>query len=228
MNPRQEKLFKIIVEQYIKAAQPVGSKLIVEKYLSDVSTATIRNDMVELENNGLIMHPHTSAGRIPTEAGYKKYVKDNIDIKSVLDKNDKNFIEKSIKGINSNSSNNENIVKNLAKILAEQSKLSIFIGFSKNSVYYTGLSNLFQQPEFQDMSLICNLTRVVEHLDEVMQDIYQKTQELQIKIGSDNPFAQDCSAIMTKTKNILLGILGPLRMDYQKNIKLINFIKEKI
>ena len=84
MNSRQEKLFKIIVKEYIKTAMPVGSKLVVDKYLKDFSSATVRNDMNELEKINLIMHPHTSAGRIPTEKGYKKYVEKYVDLKAEL------------------------------------------------------------------------------------------------------------------------------------------------
>ena len=119
-------------------------------------------------------------------------------------------------------------IKNLAKILAEKSGLGVFVGFAKNNVYYTGLSNIFSQPEFQDLNLIQNISEVIDHLDEVMGKIYDQTSETQIKIGSDNLFSSDCSAVVTKFKNILIGIIGPMRMDYQYNIKLINFVKNII
>ena len=73
LTPRQTKLLKIIVEQYINYATPVSSKEIIEKYFKDLSSATIRNEMVALENAGFITKTHTSSGRVPTDAGYKLY-----------------------------------------------------------------------------------------------------------------------------------------------------------
>jgi len=74
MNQRQEKLFKNIVQEHISQAKAIGSKFLADKYSLDISPATIRHDMVELESQGLIYQPHTSAGRIPTAKGYQYYV----------------------------------------------------------------------------------------------------------------------------------------------------------
>ena len=75
LNGRQEKLLKIIVEDYIKTARPIGSKAICDEL--NCSSATVRNEMGELENLGLLEKMHTSSGRIPSEKGYRYYV-DNI------------------------------------------------------------------------------------------------------------------------------------------------------
>lgn len=230
MHPRQKEIFKDIMEEYIKTALPVGSNLIADKYKIDVSSATIRNDMMELEDAGYIFQPHISAGRVPTEYGYKKFVAEQVDLTKELNQKEKEEIIKNIKDIAVRDGDNENSeqkIKNLAKVLAEKSGLSVVVGFKENDVYYTGLSNLFSQPEFQDVNLVCNLSLVIDHLDEVMQKIYQQVNDqIEIKIGRDNPLAHDCSAVMTKIKETLIGIVGPMRMNYQKNVELINFIKE--
>ncbi|MFA5407351.1 MAG: heat-inducible transcriptional repressor HrcA [Bacilli bacterium] len=75
MNERQKNILKIIIEEYIKTAHPVGSKSICDTL--DLSSATIRNEMASLEEDGLLEKPHTSAGRIPSEKGYRYYV-DNL------------------------------------------------------------------------------------------------------------------------------------------------------
>ena len=72
MNERQQKLLKVIVENYIKDAKPVGSKSLLDKF--DCSSATIRNEMAVLEDLGYIEKNHISSGRVPSEAGYKYYV----------------------------------------------------------------------------------------------------------------------------------------------------------
>src|SRR6185369_17048553 len=76
MNPRQEKILSAVVEEYTQTAIPVGSQVLVWKYKFKVSTATIRNDMMALEEEGYLYQPHISAGRIPTDKGYRTYVEE--------------------------------------------------------------------------------------------------------------------------------------------------------
>jgi heat-inducible transcriptional repressor len=74
LTERRQKLLKIIVDEYVTSAQPVGSSALVEKYRLPYSSATVRNEMARLEEDGYITQPHTSAGRIPTDNGYRYYV----------------------------------------------------------------------------------------------------------------------------------------------------------
>ena len=74
LDNRKKKILQAIVEEYIETAEPVSSKSLVEKHGIDYSSATIRNDMAELEKIGLLDKPHTSAGRIPSAQGYRYYV----------------------------------------------------------------------------------------------------------------------------------------------------------
>ena len=74
LTDRQRAVLALVVRQYIETAQPVGSKSVVDQYGLGVSPATIRNEMAFLEEQGFLMHPHTSAGRMPTEVGYRFFV----------------------------------------------------------------------------------------------------------------------------------------------------------
>jgi heat-inducible transcriptional repressor len=74
MTPRRERILRHIVQEYVAVAQPVASDLIARKYESELSPATVRNEMAALEEAGLIAHPHTSAGRVPTDRGYRYFV----------------------------------------------------------------------------------------------------------------------------------------------------------
>ena len=73
ISPRQQAILRRVVEEYVATGMPVGSKTLVERSGLGVSPSTVRADLAELESLGLLMHPHTSAGRIPTEAGYRYY-----------------------------------------------------------------------------------------------------------------------------------------------------------
>jgi heat-inducible transcriptional repressor len=73
LTPRQRIILRRVVEEYVASGQPVGSKTLVERGAMSVSSSTVRNELAELESRGLLTHPHTSAGRVPTETGYRYY-----------------------------------------------------------------------------------------------------------------------------------------------------------
>ncbi|HVO41202.1 MAG TPA: heat-inducible transcriptional repressor HrcA [Aggregatilineales bacterium] len=75
LTERQQKILALIVRAYINKPEPIGSKYLADSFLTDISSATIRNEMATLEELGLIVAPHTSAGRIPTETGYRYFVR---------------------------------------------------------------------------------------------------------------------------------------------------------
>ncbi|MBU1163942.1 hypothetical protein KKA15_00075 [Patescibacteria group bacterium] len=224
MESRQEQLLQIIIDLYIDTAQPVGSKAISEGKLFNLSSATIRNEMAELEDAGFVFQPHTSAGRIPTEDGYQYYVENLIKITKVdkkLQARLKEIIEE------------EKSLRELAKGLAVSSQLAVYLGYDNKDYFYTGLSNLFGQPEFIAHELVNNISEAVDNLDEIIYNMFDEVSDKpQIFIGSRNPFGNYCSTILakfkSKNKKGILGILGPQRMDYNKNLALIKYSQEII
>ena len=229
MNPRQQNLLKIITTQYIKTAQPVSSRFITEAGNFDLSSATIRNEMAELEEQGYIFHPHTSAGRMPTELGYQFFIENFLD-EMELGKKEQTMLEKSIESF---SGFEPKTVKELAKVIAAFSNGAVFAAFSDRDFYYTGIANLFSQPEFEQRQLVYDLSQVIDHLDRVVGNIFKSIEsDVEIYIGSKNPFSRDCSSVITKYKvkkdSGLLGILGPMRMDYQNNVSLLKYGQELI
>ena len=80
LDLRSQAILRAVIEEYVTTATPVGSQALVDRYSLRVSSATVRNILAELELNGLLTHPHTSAGRIPTDAGYRLYVESITDI----------------------------------------------------------------------------------------------------------------------------------------------------
>lgn len=220
---RQNNLFQAIVEEYIKSANPVGSALMAEKYLPDLSSATIRNDMAELEEAGLIYQPHTSAGRIPTLDGYRYYLDNFVQEGKISGKN-KSSLDKLSQGLKSDRDG----LKNLAKALAEISAEAVVVCFAPNDVYYTGIANLFRQPEFGEQGLLYSMSEIIDRLDEVMAGIFHQADEkVKILIGRDNPFGEDSSVIIVRCRlgrhPVLFGILGPNRMDYRENLGLMEY-----
>ncbi|MEK7557846.1 MAG: hypothetical protein AAB530_01405 [Patescibacteria group bacterium] len=225
MNERTILILKIILKEYIKTGAPIGSEVLVDKYKLDISPATVRNEMVELEKTGYIAQPYTSSGRIPTEKAYNFYL-ENLEEKKIGATENKIF-SKLLK--NKDELNFKQVAKELAKI----SNNAVFWAFHQNNLYYTGISNLLSQPEFCQTELIYDISQIIDRVDEIINDIFNKLKNgPQIFLGSTNPFGDFCGTILAKYKfkdNIgLFGILGPMRMDYEKNLALIKFINNKI
>lgn len=132
-----------------------------------------------------------------------------------------------------NKDDDEAMIKNIAKKIAQESNEVMIIAFEAMNIYYTGLSNLFSQPEFYEHRLVCNLSEVIDRMDEVIYKRYNsfKNSEgtIDILIGENNPFDRSCSSIIAKMKNkdkdILMCMLGPMRMDYAKNAGLMEYAK---
>ncbi len=227
MTDREKELLLAIINEHIRYSRPVGSKVIVDKYLKAVSSATVRSEMNKLEKEGLIEQPHTSAGRIPTTKAYEFYVKNFLkDIH--LGQPGRQLLEK-IKKTHADQSSQ--LIRELAKGVAELSNEAVIVGFSPRDVYYTGLSNLFRQPEFVEMDLIHNFSEVIDKLDEVMEVLFpQVDSDVRILVGRDNPFGQLCGVLLTKYQNQdqtgMFGILGPVRMPYAENRALLKFAKD--
>jgi len=226
MEERKSALLSAIIKEHISTGHTVGSKAIVDKYGFSVSPATVRNEMGYLEKNGYIHQPHTSAGRIPTEKGWRFFI-DNFLKDKELTKSEKSLLEKAGKEVKDSY---EIMVKNMAKTMAEISKEAVIVGFEPENVYYTGLSNLFQQPEFKQLDLVCHVSQIVDHLDEVIENIFDEiSDEVKIMIGKENPFGIECGSVMTKyqfgNKYGMFGILGPIRQNYENNIAILKYAK---
>lgn len=223
-SERKQELLHHLVHEHIKTGAPVGSKLLANRTDQQLSPATIRNEMSDLEAEGYITHPHTSAGRIPTAKGWKYYI-DNI----VQAKTPSTSQQKELQNILKNKKlSYEDGLKSVARSLADMSKNASVIGFSADNVYYTGLSHLFNEPEFEDLQLIRRMSEVIDHMDDVMRNLFTDVEPgVHILVGEDNPFGRECGVILDKFERNgsvhLYGILGPARMHYDKNLGFVAF-----
>ncbi|MFA6427020.1 MAG: hypothetical protein WCW16_01035 [Candidatus Magasanikbacteria bacterium] len=226
METRKENILKSVVESYIDTAEPVGSKFLVEKGGIDASGATVRNDMRDLEEEGFLTHPHTSAGRIPTEMGYQYYVDHVMKEKAVQKK-----VQEDITALCGLDTDKNKILKSIGKYVADVAHNAVIIAFSRDSVYYTGMSHLFAQPEFQDMAYMVNVSTLFDHCEERIEQVYDlvHTIEPNIFIGTKNPLGILASTVVGKIDNeSLFAILGPTRMNYAENFSFIDYIQKTL
>lgn len=224
MDSRRERVLRAIIEEYVRSAEPVGSKFLCEKCDFDVSPATLRNEMMTLEGEGYLRSPHPSAGRVPTEKAYEFYLQDFVAPKSGG--------RCELRQAMADAPDSEAALRLLAKKLVDLSGETAIVAFDPRRSYYTGVSNLFQKPEFRDLDVLGGLSEIVDRFDEVASEIFNSiSSEPQVMIGKENPFGKDMAAILVKYQlpnkvTGFLGLLGPLRMDYGKNIALIEDAKE--
>jgi heat-inducible transcriptional repressor len=225
LTERQQELLRLILSSYVRDAEPIASASLAERLREKVSSATIRNEFAALEAAGYIYQPHTSAGRIPTAKAYQFYLENYLDKNKELNQN----IVKRIANVLAEKNEARMRLKNIAKLLAEFSGQAVVVAFEENDNYYTGLSNLFSQPEFSAHDIVVSLTSVIDHLDKVMEQLMNRERtEVEIMLSEENPFGRDCSAIIgeynTKDFSGVIAIVGPTRMDYQHNYSLIKEI----
>lgn len=180
MNKRKKNVLQAIVREYIVNASPVGSRTIARRYDLEVSPATIRNEMADLEELGYLMQPHTSAGRIPSDKGYRFYV-DNLMPENDLTREEERFISRALKA--------KAKAQNIKTIVSETSRLLSFITdytslVLKPDIKKTGLEKiqLFRPDRRHVLVVIITDTGLVEHeMIPISEDITDRELE---NIGS--------------------------------------------
>lgn len=220
MEPRQEQLLLSVIENFIRTAEPVGSKFLAYEKKIGWSEATVRNDLRALEQEGYLSHPHTSAGRVPTEKGYRFYI-------DRLDRNKAKLAAKDAAALSSvyrKGDESENGYKALAKESARITGEAVIFAFSLDKVYYTGLSNLFNKPEFSNPQTIINTSRMFDQCEECLGKFYDRVSASpDIFIGTEHPFGGYLSVVAARAGGAegMFIVFGPSRMDYKKNYAVV-------
>lgn len=223
MDDRRKHVLGLVVSEAIRTGEPVGSQYLVETYNLNVSPATIRNWFAELEQEGFLAQPHTSSGRMPTEKGYRLFLEELMESKPIS-RRDRQMLEKAVEGID----DADKRCKELAKAMSEMIGNAVILGLHRSDSYYTGLSQLFNQPEFRDWNRVVNLGEMLDRLDEVLVGLReQRYPAPRVLIGQECPFGSACGCIiLTLSSGSLIAILGPMRMDYSFGISLLNVGRE--
>jgi len=221
MSERQALILSAIVEQYAEVASPVGSNLLAK--LFGVSSATIRADMVELERLGYIFQPHTSAGRVPTDKGYRFYVNNSAGI---VDDSKERRAERAISARVGAGGLPEQTIRNAVDTLVELTH-NLGLATIGQQMYMSGLSNLFGQPEFIHPSQVQQVARLLDNLEPWLMEA-APNEPLSVYIGAENPIGRSagCSLIISRFRSpysdkSYVGVLGPTRQSYKDVISLV-------
>lgn len=221
MTDRQAKLLAAIIEQYAEVASPVGSNLLAKVF--SVSSATIRAEMAELERLGFIHQPHTSAGRIPTDKGYRFYVNNltNGEQTAVERRGERALAARVESG-----GLPERTIRNAVDTLVELTH-NLGLATIGNQLYMSGLSNLFGQPEFMQANQVQQVARLLDNLEPWLREA-APNEPLSVYIGAENPIGRSaqCSLIISRFRSPFsdhsyIGVLGPTRQSYRDVMNLV-------
>lgn len=216
LSERQEQILESSVAEYINLALPVSSQHLQEYYDFGVSPATIRNELVALSEKGYLVQPHTSSGRVPTDKGYRFFV-------------DKLLQEKEEAGRKRISFEKDPafMLQEAARELAFASSLVSAVSWG-NLFWKEGWGMVFSQPEFQDAGILQNFTRFVDDAEKNLQR-FPAEDSVHVLIGRENRFskAKDFSIMVrvcevSGSHQLVLALLGPRRMAYEKNMQLLD------
>lgn len=221
MTPRQAKILAAIVEQYAEVASPVGSSLLAK--LFDVSSATIRAEMAELERQGFIKQPHTSAGRVPTDKGYRYYV-NQLAGSAELPKEHR--AERALTARVQSAGLPEQTIRSAVDTLVELTH-NLSLATIGSQLYMSGLSNLFGQPEFMHPGQVQEVARLLDNIQPWLNET-APNEPLSVYIGRENPIgaAAGCSLIISRFRSPFsdrsyIGVLGPTRQSYRDVMGLV-------
>jgi transcriptional regulator of heat shock response len=221
-----------LVDEYVESATPVGSSRIARQYLTEVSPATIRNELMGLEVDGYAHSPHTSAGRIPTNTGYRVFVntlllRENLELRTQSHvTRDAGFGKSDLRSLES-LDGDQRIDRILSLLSATTGLLSVLWSIRPDvSVHHRGIPQLLAQPEFQDASALIPLMRFIENESALASLLIPTLQSsgFMIRIGMEDGDGYLSSYSMVaelygrERPYGALAVFGPTRMDYRRVI----------
>ncbi len=233
MTDRQREILYAIIEEYAELATPVGSVTLAK--LFDCSSATIRAEMVKLEAMGYITQPHTSAGRVPTDAGYRLYVN------ALQEKFDHEQAVAPKQKISESAPDRS--TKALATRIHAQTRADFAIRAAVDSLvdltgnlglatigdqlYISGFGGLFSQPEFLQNAQVQAVGKLLDNIKPWLREV-QPNETINVYIGTENPVGKESnvSLIISRFRSpysdrSYIGVLGPTRQSYKRVMSLV-------
>ncbi len=233
LDERKKKILSSVVEDYIESAEPVGSKTLVEKYHLDYSSATIRNDMKFLEEEGYLEQPHISAGRVPSTKGYRYYV-DNLMKERRLSMVDIDYINNTINGFGDVDTIIEQVAEVVSKVLSTPTvvtksnddtidnikvvkiseKLLLIVLMSKNGTVKDCIAKLTDTVEDQ----------VIDQMTSILNDNLSGKPIRELHLALNNVIMKDLEAF----SGIMQDVINSIKYEMSKDLKKLNSGVEKI
>ena len=223
LSDRRQRVLAALVEEYVQHALPVGSRTLTEHYELGVSPVTVRNELSALEEEGYLSQPHTSAGRIPTDYGYRSFV-DNLVATGALD--EKKLPREAVERLRADARELDDLLAQTSAVLARLTDcLSIVMPQDVSHARRLGMSSLMRKPEFSSSLALLPVMQVLED-DTVLLEVLDATaphdESTGVRIGSENvtEYLSGVSVVASRygrgEGEGIVAVIGPTRMDYSK------------
>lgn len=241
ITKRQQEILFAIIEEYAEMAAPVGSVTLAK--LFGVSSATIRSEMARLEEAGYLVQPHTSAGRVPTDSGYRLYVNsltEDMNSNRIRENNPARLLpghaDRATHAMELRINSQERADFAIRGAVDSLVELTGNLGLATigDQLYLAGMSRLFTQPEFMDTARVQSVAKLLDNLEPWLREA-APGEPLNIFIGEENPIgrASEVSLIISKFRspysdNSYIGVLGPTRQNYGRVMSLVRQAGNKL
>ncbi len=229
LSPRQQSILNRVVETHIETAQPVGSRFLTDLYTGlyhdSYSPATVRAEMGLLEDRGYLTHPHPSAGRIPTDQGYRYYVDHGLK----EEKPSEELVRRMNHELSGAAEEMETFAENVSRILSKLTgEVSLII--VSDRLFFQGSSRMLEKPEFQDLNKVRPILQKLEEKVQLAAWFSNRAPQegVTVTIGRENETdAFQCCSLISARYEIngkysgTVAVLGPQRMCYSKSVPLV-------
>ena len=234
LTERKLKILQEILKDFIINAEPVGSRTLSKILDMNISPATIRNEMADLEEMGYLYHPHTSSGRVPSDKAYRLYVNRMMD-KYELDKAEKQRIKRELMA---NMSELEKTVRHASELLSDLTNLTSFASLEDIkdiSLFLQGMTCIFSHPEYSKIEQARSFLEMVDDRERFASEVASREKGLSITIGDENserivPGSTIISATYYIGRRYVgrLGVIGPTRMRYSEITSVIEYMSNNL
>ncbi len=220
LTDRQIKILKAIIEEYITTAEPVGSEPLERKYSLGISPATVRNEMAALTHQGFLKQPHTSAGRVPTPMALRFYV-DNLMQEKQMSVADEVSAKEQVWDARFDF---DKLLRQATLALANRTKALSIAATDKGDVYYSGVANILDMPEFFDIDVTRTVLSLLDQESRLHQIFFEGSEgeeTVHIVFGADLgwPYFEPVGIAFSRFSagahgQGTLGIIGPCRLNF--------------
>lgn len=234
LTPRQTQILKAVVEEYISTADPVASEQLEKKHNLGVSPATIRNEMAILTEHGFLQQPHTSAGRIPTPVGLRFFVDHLMQEKRLSVSDEVSAKEK----VWDSRFELDKLLRQAALALAERTRNLSVVATDTGDIYYAGVANILDMPEFYDIDVTRTLLSLLDQQQRLCQLFFEREygeDPVHIIFGADlgwpyfDPIGMAFTHFGTGNNHQgMLAVIGPSRLNFPYIIPTLRYFSQLI
>ena len=239
LRPRQRDILHAVIHEHIASARPIASAALVRRYGMEISTATVRNELASLEELGLLTHPHTSAGRVPTDLGYRYFI-ESLMPRPDLRPDEQVTLSHQFRQAPPDATQWLRLAASTLARVTREAALATYdreLGEGEaiwtREIQYDGIDRILEQPEFElpervreVMTLLHDRARLAQVLPPSLDE-----GDVAVTIGSEHrveplrPFSIVIGRYAGRRGPIgYVGVVGPTRMDYQRTIGAVRYV----